>query len=268
MACARALNYAWACVASATDLGRGSDNNVPTTTTRRPAPQPQLALLADADADTRQMYAEYLKLGAWAIDEAEDGREALALAIGHHPDVIVTETRLPGISGYDLCSMLRRDVATRAIPILVVTADAVAENLARAERVGADRVLVKPCLPETLSAEVHALMARSSDLRARSIKVRGTVGDQLSRSQRLLERSAESRRKYALSHALDRHDTLTPPITPPALICPLCDRALAYQRSHIGGVSARHLEQWDYFECAAGCGTFQYRERTRKLRKV
>jgi len=43
---------------------------------------------------------------------------------------------------------------------------------------------------------------------------------------------------------------------------------LKYLHSHIGGVSARHSEQWDYFECPGACGTFQYRERTRRLRKV
>ena len=41
-----------------------------------------------------------------------------------------------------------------------------------------------------------------------------------------------------------------------------------YRRSHVGGVSSKHSEQWDYFDCEAGCGTFQYRTRTRKLRKV
>jgi hypothetical protein len=66
----------------------------------------------------------------------------------------------------------------------------------------------------------------------------------------------------------ERHDTTAPPVTPPALICPQCDQLLAYQRSHIGGVSARHADQWDYYECPAGCGVFQYRERTRKLRRV
>jgi hypothetical protein len=43
---------------------------------------------------------------------------------------------------------------------------------------------------------------------------------------------------------------------------------LQYLRSHVGGVSALNSEQWDYYECAAGCGTFQYRQRTRKLRQV
>src|SRR5947209_3732947 len=125
-----------------------------------------LALLVDRDDDTRRMYAQFLKLGTWAIEEASDGREALAKAIARHPDVIVTETR------------------------------------------------------------------------------------------------------QVLSRAHLRHDTTTPPIQPPILVCPLCDQPLLYKRSHVGGVSARHPEQWDYFECASGCGSFQYRERTRKLRKV
>jgi hypothetical protein len=59
-----------------------------------------------------------------------------------------------------------------------------------------------------------------------------------------------------------------PPASPPQLICPDCDRPLDYKSSQVGGVSVRNAEQWDYFICGAGCGTFQYRQRTRKVRKV
>ena len=43
---------------------------------------------------------------------------------------------------------------------------------------------------------------------------------------------------------------------------------LRYAKSHIGGVSAKQSEQWDDYECSDGCGSFQYRQRTRKLRKI
>src|SRR5438552_874150 len=85
---------------------------------------PLLALIVDRDDDTRRMYAEYLKLRSWATEESADGREALALAISKHPEIIVTETRLPGINGFELCQLLRRDIATAATPIVVVTGDA------------------------------------------------------------------------------------------------------------------------------------------------
>jgi DNA-binding response OmpR family regulator len=47
-----------------------------------------VALLVDGDADTRAMYAEYLRLSAWTVDQAENGAEALAKAIAIRPDII------------------------------------------------------------------------------------------------------------------------------------------------------------------------------------
>jgi two-component system cell cycle response regulator DivK len=227
---------------------------------------PVAALLVDRDQDTRHMYAEFLSQSFYRIDEAEDGREALAKALGIQHDVIVTETRLPGISGLDLCILLRQDPATKRTPIVVVTGDALAADIERAERAGADVVLVKPCLPETLHGEIQRLVTQSAELRDRCRAVRERMHEQLAKSDVLLERS-RTRRKM-LNSTLDRHDTTTPPLQPPALHCPACDQPLRYLRSHIGGVSALNAEQWDYFECGLGCGTFQYRERTRKLRRV
>jgi CheY-like chemotaxis protein len=227
---------------------------------------PAAALLVDRDQDTRHMYAEFLSQSFYRIDEAEDGREALAKALGIQHDVIVTETSLPGISGLDLCILLRQDPATKQTPIVFVTGDALADDIERAERAGADIVLVKPCLPETLHGEIQRLVTQSAELRDRCRAVRERMHERLAKSDVLLERS-RTRRKM-LNSTLDRHDTTTPPLQPPALHCPACDQPLRYLRSHIGGVSALNAEQWDYFECGLGCGTFQYRERTRKLRRV
>ena len=240
-----------------------------------PAPLPfphigqlPLALLVDRDIDTRQMYAEYLRLSVCNIDEAEDGREALAKAITGHPDIVVTETRLPGISGFDLCRLLREDALTRTIPIVFVTGDAFDADVKRAAAAGADAVLVKPCLPEHLAGEIRRLLDQSHELRERARVVREKFALQLSRSEQLLDRSREVSRRTMLSRAHNRRDTVDPPNPPPSLLCPTCDKPLKYTRSHIGGVNERNAEQWDYFECAAGCGTFQYRQRTRKLRRV
>ena len=228
---------------------------------------PPLALLVDRDADTRRMYAEYLS-STCRIEEAEDGREALAKAISHHPDIVVTETRLPGITGFQLCNLLRQDASTKAIPVVVVTGDVFESDVRRAQSAGADIVLVKPCLPQTLLVEMRRLLHISADLREHARDVRAHVHDQLERSSALLDRSEENVRRTMLSRAHHRHDTTEPPIPPPSLVCPVCDKPLYYRRSHVGGVSERNSEQWDYFECEAGCGTFQYRQRTRKLRRV
>lgn len=59
--------------------------------------------------------------------------------------------------------------------------------------------------------------------------------------------------------------TSTPATPAPQLLCPGCDRALAYRQTVISGI--KPIERWDYFECRT-CGSFVYRERTRKLRAV
>ena len=227
---------------------------------------PLTALLADADDDTRMMYAQCLRVARYDVDEAVDGREALAKALAHKPNIFVTEMRLPGISGLDLCWLLRRDALTAALPILVITTDAYEINVQRLYDAGASAVLVKPCLPDALVTEINELLEHSRDLRDRSEHVREGSEDHLARAVQATMHAENMRATLTRSH--NRFQTTTPSIEPPALVCPQCDGPLTYDRSHIGGVSARHSEQWDYYSCPAGCGTFQYRQRTRRLRRV
>jgi CheY-like chemotaxis protein len=230
-----------------------------------------IALLVDRDQDTRHLYAESLQLGNWRVDEASDGREALAKAIAVHPDVIITETRLPGIDGITLCGLLRRDVATNTIPVVFVTGDAYPADVERAMAAGADLVLTKPCLPEDLVTKLRAVLDEAQKLRTRAAAVRVDARDRLGRADDALSGSVDPvhrRRNLTLKKAHRRGDTINPPVAAPALVCPLCDKPLTYRRSYLGGVSSKHSEQWDYFDCEAGCGAFQYRVRTRKLRKV
>jgi hypothetical protein len=91
---------------------------------------------------------------------------------------------------------------------------------------------------------------------------------QVARARQLQANALAFVRSRALSRSFIREDTTTPPQPPPQLVCPGCDQPLTYQHSHVGGVSERHREQWDYFECLNGCGRFQYRQRTRKLRRL
>jgi two-component system, cell cycle response regulator DivK len=227
----------------------------------------RLILLADRYDDSRQMYAEHLRLSAIEVDETVDGREALAMAISRRPDLVVTETRLLGIDGYQLCRLLRDDVTTCLTPIVVVTADVSPTDVEKARNSGADAILLKPCLPEALLAEVRRLIQRSKELRQQSDSLRAKAATQLDRAAAVQERLRMSERRL-LSRAFARHDTKAPPIAPPALECPNCGRPLIYDRSHLGGASRRHREQWDYYVCPSACGSFQYRQRTHKLRHV
>jgi two-component system, cell cycle response regulator DivK len=226
-----------------------------------------LALIVDRDDDSRQMYTDFLELNQWRVITAAGGPEALAKAIAERPDVVVSETLLPGFGGVMLSELLRRDCSTAHIPIVFVTSDATAANLAKAVASGAQAVLTKPCLPDALLKAIDAAFHQSQERRERATAAQVPVRTRIGRARNTFERAGELQAAaMPLKKALQRGDTLVPPMPPPALRCPECGDVLKYLRSHVGGVSVKHLEQWDYFECPRRCGTFEYRSRTRKLR--
>ena len=205
-------------------------------------------LIADPDPDTRELYRETLRGTGCDVIDAADGRDALVRALVHRPSLVITETRLPGFDGYALCGVLRRDLVTRSVPILVVTSESRKPEIDRARDAGADSVLIKPISPGDLLAEVQRLIH--------------------SRRQISHEPPATPAPRRRMLNAHARFSTSNPPIAPPTLCCPACGVTLTYQHSHVGGVSQKHAEQWDRFECPRECGSFEYRVRTRKLRKL
>ena len=208
------------------------------------------ALVADGDADNRALYRDALTLAGWRVTEAGDGREALVQALLLKPWVVITELRLPLIDGISLCEILRRDRVTKGVPILVVTGESRATELAKAEHAGASAFLIKPCMPDLLLAEMHRLVKGARAVAAPPSALPTTGG-----------------RRTALVKAHHRHATTTPEQPAIELSCPICGQALKYQETFIGGVSSRQSERWDYYFCVK-CGPFQYRNRTRRLRQM
>jgi DNA-binding response OmpR family regulator len=209
-----------------------------------------LALIAESEAAGRQGHSDCLRSADWDVVESDEGRDALAKALSMRLDLLVIDARLTGISGPDLCQVLRNDVETRTIPIVLVTAPGEPIDPAGACHSAADAVLPAPCGDAALMAAVEKLMQRPKGLRLRRAAPAG---------------AACSRRpgRVRLPAASE-----TPAAAPPELMCPECDQWLRHQRTHIGGASAKQSEQWDYYECSRGCGKYQYRPRTRRLRRL
>jgi CheY-like chemotaxis protein len=236
---------------------------------RKPAylASPHLGLVADADAGNRDQCRSILRPIVPDIVHAEDGREALALAIAHRPRFVIAATGLRFIDGYTLCSLLRAEPLTADVPIVVVSGDTTADAVTLARSSGADRVVGTPYTPGTLLQAVSLGRDRTwtAGDSAQSIPS-GPAASPLGLVGSVEPPSARRTRFMVDVHR--RFETITPPIVPPPLVCPTCDRPLQYVRSHVGGVSARWSEQWDYYTCHGACGTFQYRQRTRRLRRV
>ena len=122
-----------------------------------------LALLLESDIDSREMYAAWLTHSGFRVAEASTVAEALLMAAELRPHVITTdiEDGAEG-DGCALCLQLKASELTRHIPVIAVTAWSVGGHVERALRAGCDSVLVKPCSPPDLVAEIHRLLQRAS----------------------------------------------------------------------------------------------------------
>ena len=115
-------------------------------------------LLVEPDDDNRDMYVEYVTVCGFTPVAVAGGEEAVRRA--WQADAIVTALRLRGsCDGIELIQRLRHDEVTKATPIIVLTACVLGADRERALAAGCDAFLPKPCLPETLVAELRRVLS-------------------------------------------------------------------------------------------------------------
>lgn len=118
-------------------------------------------LIADDDADIRDLIALKLEQAGFDVITAEDGPTALSAAQDRAPEVAVLDVSMPGMSGLDVCRVLRADATTASMMIIMLTARAQETDVESGFSAGADDYLVKPFSPRELTSRVHALLARA-----------------------------------------------------------------------------------------------------------
>jgi DNA-binding NarL/FixJ family response regulator len=117
-------------------------------------------LVVDADVAFAEATCELLEVAGYRTASTGSGEDALRLARAARPHVVLTETHLPALSGYEVCRALR-DAYGRAIGIVFVSATRTeVADIAAGLLVGADDYLVKPCDPGELTARAGALLRR------------------------------------------------------------------------------------------------------------
>ena len=100
-------------------------------------------MLVEDDNNLREIYEARLLAEGYEIVAAKDGEEALAMAVKEKPDLIIADIMMPKISGFDMLDILRSTAETKNTKVIVMTALSQAEDKARADKLGADRYLVK-----------------------------------------------------------------------------------------------------------------------------
>jgi DNA-binding response OmpR family regulator len=117
-------------------------------------------LVAEDDRDIASLIAHYVQKAGWQPHLVASGDEALAFARKQTIDVAILDVMLPGMSGLEVCRLLRGDRTTATLPIIMVTARAEETDRIMGLEIGADDYISKPFSPNELVARIRALMRR------------------------------------------------------------------------------------------------------------
>jgi ligand-binding sensor domain-containing protein/signal transduction histidine kinase/DNA-binding response OmpR family regulator len=123
----------------------------------KPSSDKPLILIIDDDNDLRSYLSDSLKT-SFHVLKAENGKEGLAMANSHSPDVIISDVMMPEMDGLDLCSRLKNDIQTSHIPVILLTARSEAENYIEGLETGADDYIAKPFNIKIIEAKVKSLI--------------------------------------------------------------------------------------------------------------
>ncbi len=117
----------------------------------------RILIVDDVPANTKLLQAK-LANEYYQIETAQDGFEALRLAVSWQPDLILLDVMMPGMDGYQTCRRLKSDGKTTHIPVVMITALGDTTERLHGLEVGADDFLTKPVDYDTLLARVRGLI--------------------------------------------------------------------------------------------------------------
>lgn len=106
----------------------------------------------------RKLFCDVLKASGFEVEPVADGEGALEAARGFDPDLVIMDIQLPHVSGLDLITQIRSEVALSSTPVLAVTAYAGKGDEERIREAGADNYLAKPVSIGPFMAAVNALV--------------------------------------------------------------------------------------------------------------
>jgi|GEM_PF-511358 len=112
-------------------------------------------LIVDDDDSIRSLLQQELGEAGYQIEEARNGKEALAKVRDHRPDLILLDIMMPEMNGFDVAAVLKNDPQTMDIPIIVLS---IVQDKARGFKIGVDRYLNKPIDTGVLFNEIGSLL--------------------------------------------------------------------------------------------------------------
>ena len=119
-------------------------------------------LLVDDDPTTRNLISHFLRKENFLVEKAGGGTEGLAKARSGKPDLLVLDVVVPGMNGFELLSLLKKDPDTASIPVLILSSLDEEEAIVKGLEEGADYI-TKPFSPRVLVAKIKKILKDAGD---------------------------------------------------------------------------------------------------------
>ena len=117
-------------------------------------------LIADDEASLRLLVKATLALKKYTVIEASNGRDALALIEQARPSLALLDVMMPHLTGFQVCSEVKKDEFLKKIPIIILTAKGGSEDRETATLAGADNFLTKPFRPPALLDAIREILEK------------------------------------------------------------------------------------------------------------
>jgi two-component system, OmpR family, alkaline phosphatase synthesis response regulator PhoP len=120
-------------------------------------------LLVEDEEEIQELVAYNLSREGFRVTRTSSGEDALRAIRSDTPDLVVLDLMLPGMDGLEVCRTLKRDVSTRSIPIVMLTAKGGEADIVAGLELGADDYIAKPFSPRIFLARLRAVLRRKKN---------------------------------------------------------------------------------------------------------
>ncbi len=121
-------------------------------------------LVVDDTELNRKLAAVILRRFDWEADEASGGQEALDMLAGEVPyQLVLLDIKMPGMSGEEVCQIIRANPLTAKLPLIAYTAHALEDEVEGFLALGFNAVLIKPISLETLERSIEKALAQKDE---------------------------------------------------------------------------------------------------------
>jgi CheY-like chemotaxis protein len=117
-------------------------------------------MIAEDERDIRDLITFTLGFAGFEVVAAANGEEAVNLARQQIPDLILMDVRMPRMTGYEACELIKADPKLKDIPVVFLSAKGQDAEIQTGLQSGAVDYLLKPFVPDQLTARIQAVLAR------------------------------------------------------------------------------------------------------------